>query len=291
MLSDNKNIIEKLGKLKQLPKNPLVSVVIPAHNEEKYVWKAIESILNQSYSPIELIVVDNASSDSTIKVIEKYKDKIRIVKNSANLGFGGGCNAGWKVSKGEVLMFFDADEIYGKDYVKNLVAPIINNEDICTVHKMEKIANKENLWARGFGKRMTAITGRGQIFTMIRRDVFEKLGPFDPSLGYGDDKTLFVKHGVTGMGVEAEISHHNPDTLQVHWKHGKWVGKSYKHPWITLITLPVFPLYVLYKSARQFVKDPYWKFIYFLPVYYSVKYFAYFAGALERIKGQKRVQD
>lgn len=284
----NYKILKKIGKLKSLPKKPLVSVIIPAHDEEKYVWKAIESILKQTYKPVELIVVDNGSTDSTFEVISKYKDKIKIVRNKENLGFGGGCNSGWKISKGDLLMFFDSDEVYGENYVKDLIAPILQGKDICTMHHMEKIANIENLWARAFGKRYTIIDGRGKIFTIIRRDVFEKLGPFDPSLGYGDDKTLFIKHGLTSFGVDADISHHNPSGLKVHWKHGKWIGKSYKYPYLTILSLPVFPLYVIYKSIKQFSSDPYWKLLYFLPVYHTVKYFSYFVGAIDRLKGKAR---
>ncbi len=289
---ENQHILNKLGKLKPLPKNPLVSVVIPAHNEERFVWKAIESLLNQDYKPVEIIVVDNASDDSTAKVIGRYKNQgVKLIKNKKNEGFGGGCNAGWKKAKGEILMFFDADEVYGKNYIKDLLAPIIEEKDICTLHNMEKIANFDNLWARAFGFRYTTENGRGKIFTIIRRDVFKVLGPFDPKYGYGDDKTLFFKHGLTSLGVDTEISHHNPDNLRVHWNHGKWVGKSYKHPWLTIFSLPIFPVYVLCKSCKHFLKDPYWKFLYFLPLYHTIKYFAYFFGAIERIKGEKRVQD
>ena len=291
MTSSNKSIIDKL-KLNKLSKNPLVSIIIPAHNEEKYVWKAIESLLKQSYKNIEIIVVDNASEDSTAEVISRYSNKgVKIIRNKQNGGFGGGCNLGFKNAKGELLMFFDADEVYGKDYVKKLIAPILIRKDICTVHNIEKIANINNLWARAFGFRYITENNRGKIFTIIRRDAFEKLGLFDPSLGYADDKTLFLKHNLTSLGVDAEISHHNPDSLKVHWKHGKWVGKSFKHPYITILVLPVFPAYVIYKTLKHFKKDFCLKFLYFLPIYYTIKYFSYLAGAIERLKGQKRVQD
>ena len=69
---ENRKIVANL-KLKDLPKNPLVSVIIPAHNEEKFVWKAIESLLKQTYKPIEIIVVDNASDDSTADIIKNYE--------------------------------------------------------------------------------------------------------------------------------------------------------------------------------------------------------------------------
>ena len=288
---ENRKIVANL-KLKDLPKNPLVSVIIPAHNEEKFVWKAIESLLKQTYKPIEIIVVDNASDDSTADIIKNYeKDGVTLVKNVKNEGFGGGCNAGWKVAKGQLLMFFDADEVYGENYIKDLVKPILEGKDVCTLHNMERIANFDNLWARGFGFRYNTQNGRGKIFTIIRRDVFDKLGPFDPSLGYADDKTLNVKYGLTSYGVDAQISHHNPDSFAVHWKHGKWVGKSNPHPYKVIFVLPVFPLYVLYKTLKHLMKDPYWKLVYFLPYYYTIKYFSYFVGAIERIKGEKKVQD
>jgi len=289
---ENQSLITKLGKLKDLPKNPLVSIIIPAYNEEKFVWQAIESLLKQTYKPIEIIIVDNASIDSTVKIVERYeKHGIKLIKNEKNEGYGGGCNVGFKLAKGQILMFWDADHIYGENYVKELIGPILEGKDVCTLHNEEKIANLDNLWARAFGQRICTKNGRGKLFSLIRRDIFLKFGPYDPIYGYADDQTLFIKHGITSLGANTEIYHFNPDSLKVNWKHGKWVGKSYPHPCKVILILPAFPVYVLYKSFTQFIKDPYWKFIYFLPVYNTIKYFSYFFGAIDRIKGKKRIED
>ena len=284
----NENILTKLGSLKKLPKRPMVSVVIAAYNEEKYISHAIESLLKQTYKPIELIVANDASTDKTLEIVKKYKNKgVKLFNNEKRGGPGSAYNLGWRNSKGQILMFFDSDHIYGENYIADLLTPILKEEDVCTMHNMEKIANFSNLWARAFGKRITTKNGRGEIFTLIRREVFEKFGPFDPNLGYADDKTLFFNHGLTSFGVDTEISHFNPDTFNAHWGHGKWVGRSNPRPFRTITIFPIFPLYVAYKSVNQFVKDPYPPFIYFLPFYNTIKYFAYFVGAIQRIGGFK----
>ena len=281
----NNQILDKIGKLKSLPERPLVSIIIAAYNEEKYIETCIKSLLKQTYKPIEILIVNSESTDLTPEIVKKYYSKgVKLLNAKRLAGPGGAWNFGWKNSKGKILMFFDADHIYGEDYIKDLSAPVIKGEDICTMHNLERIANIQNIWARAFAKeRATTKNGRGQIFTLIRRDVFEILGPFDPSLGYADDKTLFFKYNLTSLGVDTKILRFNPDSLKDHWKHGKWVGKSYQHPWRTILALPFFPLYVLYKSIKHFINDPYWKFIYFLPVYYTIKYFSYLGGAIEKL--------
>ena len=100
-----------------------------------------------------------------------------------------------------------------------------------------------------------------------------------------------MKHGLTSLGIDTEIAHHNPDSFKIHWKHGKRVGKINPHPYRIILVLPFFPLYVAYKTFKHLIKDPYFKLVYFLPYYYTIKYFSYFVGAIERIKGEKKVQD
>lgn len=280
--------MKEYGKFKK--ENPLVSITIAAHNEEKYISGAIESLLLQTYKNIEIIIVDDKSTDNTALITEGYKTKgVKLIKRNEQGGPGSAYNTGAENSKGDILMFFDADHIYGKNYVMDLVKPIISGEALCTIHNQENIANKNNFWARAFGKRICTQSGRGKIFTLIRRDVFDDLGPFDPSLGYADDQTLNIKHGLTSLGIDTEIAHFNPDSLKVHWGHGKWVGRSNQKPWKIIGIFPLFPVYVIYKTIKQIIDDPYINFLWFLPIYHTIKYFSYFFGAIERLKNKKNV--
>lgn len=92
---------------------PLVSVIMPAYNAEKYIGDAIESVLNQTYQNYELIIIEDSSSDKTWEVITKYKDnlKIRYYKNNENKGIAYSTNMGIEMAKGKYIALLDDDDI------------------------------------------------------------------------------------------------------------------------------------------------------------------------------------
>ena len=94
----------------------MVSVIIPVYNREKTIKKAIESVLGQTYTDLEVIVVDDCSTDKTIEVVESIEDKrVRLVKSPEN---GGACrarNIGIENAKGEYIAFHDSDDIWHAD--------------------------------------------------------------------------------------------------------------------------------------------------------------------------------
>jgi len=91
--------------------NPLVSVLIPTYNSELYIKDTLESILNQTYKNLEIIIIDDASTDSTLKIVKKYKDKrIKIYINNKNLGIAKNMNKGIRLSNGKYLAIMDADD-------------------------------------------------------------------------------------------------------------------------------------------------------------------------------------
>ncbi|MEM0993255.1 MAG: glycosyltransferase [Bacteroidota bacterium] len=93
-------------------KKDLISVVLPVFNGAKYLRTAVESILNQSYSDFELLVLDDASTDDTIAIIESYEDKrIRLLKAEKNEGIVARLNEGIRQAKGKYIARMDADDI------------------------------------------------------------------------------------------------------------------------------------------------------------------------------------
>jgi len=91
---------------------PKVSVIIPTYSYSKYIEKAINSVLAQTYRDFEIIVVDDGSTDNTRKIIEtKYKDKVRYFYQE-NKGASAARNKGIKESKGEYLAFLDQDDLF-----------------------------------------------------------------------------------------------------------------------------------------------------------------------------------
>jgi len=90
---------------------PLISVIMPAYNAERYIKQAIDSILNQTYTNIELLIIDDASTDSTASIIASYHDKrVRIYKNEKNTGYLKTSNILLSLAKGAFITFQDADD-------------------------------------------------------------------------------------------------------------------------------------------------------------------------------------
>lgn len=105
-----------------------VSVIISSYNYEKFVLDAVKSVLNQSYSDIETIFVDDGSSDNTVKLVRSLSSRIVIIEKR-NGGQLSAFNAAFPYINGDIVFFIDADDIYGRDYIKNAVDFYISHED------------------------------------------------------------------------------------------------------------------------------------------------------------------
>ena len=123
---------------------PLISVIIPAYNEEKYISKSIESLLSQIYKYLEIIVVDDGSTDKTREIIKRYPVKLI---NQKHKGLGASRNNGVSHSKGKLLALLDADLVYDRKYIQKLAEPIFKKNAIGTFNKEEFVANTYNIWS------------------------------------------------------------------------------------------------------------------------------------------------
>lgn len=112
--------------------SPLISVIIPTYNRGNLVLRAINSVLNQTYNNLELIIIDDASTDNTGEVINKIQDKrIKYFKNVVNLGGGAARNIGIKLSKGTLIAFLDSDDEWIKEKLQKQVNYILNHWESC----------------------------------------------------------------------------------------------------------------------------------------------------------------
>ena len=108
---------------------PKVSVIIPTYNREKYVVKAIDSVLRQKFEDYEIIVVDDGSTDNTKEIVNKYGDRIRYIYQD-NSGVSAARNAGIKLAKGEWLAFLDSDDEWMPDYLLTQIETADQNPGI-----------------------------------------------------------------------------------------------------------------------------------------------------------------
>src|ERR1700679_3491903 len=100
---------------------PLATVVIVNYNYDKFVAAAIDSALEQSYAPLEVIVVDDGSSDGSRQIIAGYANHVRTVFQN-NAGQGSAYNAGWRAARGEFVLFLDSDHVLTPDAMTKVVA-------------------------------------------------------------------------------------------------------------------------------------------------------------------------
>ena len=111
----------------------LISVIINVYNAEKYIRKCLESVINQTYKNLEILIINDGSTDDSIKICKKYKDKrIRII-TTENLGLSGSRNIGLDNASGKYLYFVDADDYIKEDaieYLHNI--SVKNNADVAT---------------------------------------------------------------------------------------------------------------------------------------------------------------
>lgn len=128
----------------------LVSIIIPVYNCSKYISKCLDTIIEQSYSNIEIILVNDGSSDNSLDFCKIYKKKdkrIRIINND-NHGVSYSRNCGIKASKGDYICFIDADDWIDKYYIEKLLNAINDNDSdvaICNYYSSYNHNNVQNI--------------------------------------------------------------------------------------------------------------------------------------------------
>lgn len=112
-------------------KRPLVSVIMPVYNAEKFIQEAVNSVLRQTYKNLELIIVDDASTDGSLGIIEKYSDpRIRIYRNEENRGISYSTNRAISSSRGKYIALLDDDDIAVCNRIRLQVDFMEQNEDV-----------------------------------------------------------------------------------------------------------------------------------------------------------------
>lgn len=118
----------------------LVSIIMPSWNTGKYISESIESVLGQTYTNWELLIVDDCSTDNTDEVVAKYTDeRIRYFKNEKNSGAAITRNKAMREAKGEWIAFLDSDDLWSPDKLEKQLSFMNNNNYIFSYHEYEKI--------------------------------------------------------------------------------------------------------------------------------------------------------
>lgn len=212
-------------------KESRVSVVVPVYNEERVIASCLDSLQKQEYRNLEIIVVDDGSTDETISQVRS----VRLLKQK-HQGPGAARNLGAKKATGEILVFVDADMEFAPNFITKLVQPIIHGNKIGTFSKDEFLLNKDNIWARLWNLNLGRpeekmhpdnYPDQQHVFRAILKKEFNRVGGFDTTVGYTDDWTLARKLGVLAVVAPgAKFYHRNPESLSEIWSQARWIGKN-----------------------------------------------------------------
>ena len=132
-----------------------ISVIIPIFNSEKYLFKCLKSVINQSLKSIEIICIDDGSTDNSLQILKKVKDfdKRLIIIHQENKGPAISRNLGIKISKGKFIAFLDSDDIYPNNFTLEFMLnnAIKNKVNICGggINHFNYINNKVNILSYG----------------------------------------------------------------------------------------------------------------------------------------------
>lgn len=148
--------------------NHMVSICIPVYNGEKYIREAVESALNQTYQNIEVLLVDNCSTDGTLLAVESVSDKrFRIIRNETNLGMVGNWNKCLSEAKGDYINLLCADDRLKSDCIEKKIAILVNNPDVALVSSDTHIIDER-------GKIIMRRRGLRETGTYSGRNIFRK---------------------------------------------------------------------------------------------------------------------
>ena len=185
---------------------PLVSVIIPTFNAARYITCAVDSALAQTYSPIEVIVVDDGSTDNTAQVLDPYKSSnVRYIFQRNSGSVGAVRNRGIREARGEFLAFLDADDLWLPEKLEQQIPVLLSNPKVGLVHSNFDYLDEET--GRMFaitrprhklvGRCYTRLFFRNTIFAssvVLRRECLDDVGIFDEEIPSGvEDYDLWLR--------------------------------------------------------------------------------------------------
>jgi len=215
---------------------PLVSVVIPTFNRAATISAAIQSVLQQTYRDIEVIVVDDGSTDETPEVLRRFEDRVRVLRQ-LNAGPSAARNRGVAASRGSLLAFLDSDDVWLPEKIERQVALFSNGGNaisccVCnatltglstlrgTSFEVAGIATsiESGYWRNPAQVLATRFLLFNQVM-VVRRDAFEKIGGFRDDLWLLEDYDLALRLSLLGawgiVGKPLVIKHNDTGGIGV----------------------------------------------------------------------------
>ncbi|MDV9938669.1 glycosyltransferase [Clostridioides difficile] len=280
-------------EIKEIDEYPMISILVPAHNEAKVIGRTVESLLLLNYpkSKMELIVINDNSSDNSKEILENIKDRYNnynftIINTDSLTGGKGKSNAlniGYTISKGDFMAVYDADNTPDKNALRYLVQTIVMNDELGAVIGKFRTRNKnKNLLTKFINIETLSFqwmsqAGRWQLFNLctipgtnfiLRRSIIEEIGGWDSKAIAEDTEISFriYKLGYKIKLVPQSITwEQEPETVKVWIKQRtRWAKGN---------------IYVLMKYIKNIFKQGRNKIVFDIAYFFSV-YFLFLTSVI-----------
>ncbi|WP_331668802.1 glycosyltransferase [Clostridioides difficile] len=280
-------------EIKEIDEYPMISILVPAHNEAKVIGRTVESLLLLNYpkSKMELIVINDNSSDNSKEILENIKDRYNnynftIINTDSLTGGKGKSNAlniGYTISKGDFIAVYDADNTPDKNALRYLVQTIVMNDELGAVIGKFRTRNKnKNLLTKFINIETLSFqwmsqAGRWQLFNLctipgtnfiLRRSIIEEIGGWDSKAIAEDTEISFriYKLGYKIKLVPQSITwEQEPETVKVWIKQRtRWAKGN---------------IYVLMKYIKNIFKQGRNKIVFDIAYFFSV-YFLFLTSVI-----------
>lgn len=239
-------------------KEPLASVIIPAYNARQMIGECLDSVLNQVYSNIEVVVIDDCSPDSTFDFVSDNYPGVKIIRSAKNSGFAASVNLGIKNSKGEIIILLNMDTVVMAGWLSSIVKILVEDESIGLAGSKILFPDGKSIQHAGGVLRGNGVSlhiGRGDLDNGqfesarevdylcgaslgFRRGLLDKIGIFDENYKplYYEDADLAYRAKAAGKKVV-----YIPDSVLIHKENVSTAGLT-----------PRF-YYYFHKSRLRFV--------------------------------------
>ncbi len=246
-------------------KLPLISVIIPTYNSQKYLQACLDSIKKQTYKNIEVIVVDQTSTDETPSIVHKNKVKlITLQKPKFYSPPTKSRNKGASAAKGSILYHLDSDMILSKGLLTEAAKIFMQEKEIgaLIVHE-EDITN--GYWSKCKAFERKCYWGNDNIESarLVRTQIFKKVGGYDEKLSSGEDFDTHRRYkAISKIGYCKNVVYHNLGYLKLgrmiykKFSYGKTAGSYFKKHNVSGQSLLLEEVKCYYRNRSAFLKNP-----------------------------------
>jgi glycosyltransferase involved in cell wall biosynthesis len=180
---------------------PLISVIIPVYNGGAFLAEAVSSIVRQNYDPLEIIIIDDGSTDDTAAIAKNFREATYVYQE--NKGAAAARNHGLRIAQGELVCFLDADDLWTDNKITLQLSYFekLPSTEVVIAYtqrmQLREIKNKQHI----FQNYSEPVLVMGFVASMMRRSIFDKVGFIDETFRHCEDWDWFMKAKELGISM------------------------------------------------------------------------------------------